>query len=83
MTLARERDAKKNYHPQMVITKLAQMGARVSSRNYFVLLDQATAGKFQSGARAPIDPDDESFDGDEALGVTGESGDAGEMPERI
>lgn len=51
VALPKEPSARKNYYPDVVLGKLAQMGARVSSKNGFVLLDRAVIGRFGAAAK--------------------------------
>jgi hypothetical protein len=53
VALPKEANAKKNYYPDLVLAKLAHMGARVSSKNGFVLLDHAAIKRLESGTVQP------------------------------
>ena len=53
VTLSPEPNERRNYHPDIVLAKLAKMGARVSSRYRFALLDHAVIRKFSGEAAQP------------------------------
>jgi hypothetical protein len=53
VALAPEANARRNYHPDIVLSKLAKMGARVSSKNRFILLDHAMLKSFGVEAGEP------------------------------
>jgi len=59
VVLPKEANPKRNYYPDIVISKLAQIGTRVSSKGLFVLLDKNMIKKFeaeQPKVEAPAEP---------------------------
>lgn len=52
VVLAKQVDARKKYYPDLVLNKLARVGARVSSRHGFVLFGRAAAKTFAAAPAA-------------------------------
>jgi hypothetical protein len=64
VALAQKPIPKKDYYPQVVLSNLARLGARVSSKNGFVLIERDQIAKFRPAAEisaaetsAPLSPE--------------------------